>query len=102
VRAGLMSTTGRKDFLRLLLVTALTLVSACDSGRKRINVLTAHGEAEVTLMDFSTPFPLDPPPGCSFHPRCPFADARCREERPLLRAAGPGLAACHAVEEGRI
>ena len=67
VRAGLMSTTGRKDFLRLLLVTALTLVSACDSGRKRINVLTAHGEAEVTLMDFSTPFPLDPPPAGWYH-----------------------------------
>jgi peptide/nickel transport system ATP-binding protein len=48
------------------------------------------------------PNPVDPPKGCSFHPRCPFANARCKTERPALLAAGAGLAACHAVEEGRI
>jgi len=48
------------------------------------------------------PNPIDPPKGCAFHPRCPFANARCRAERPLLMAAGPALVACHAVEEGRI
>ena len=48
------------------------------------------------------PNPIDPPPGCAFHPRCPFANERCRVERPLLIAAGAGLVACHAVEEGRI
>jgi peptide/nickel transport system ATP-binding protein len=48
------------------------------------------------------PNPIDPPPGCTFHPRCPFANDRCRAERPLLLAAGAGLVACHAVEEGRI
>jgi peptide/nickel transport system ATP-binding protein len=48
------------------------------------------------------PNPVDPPPGCSFHPRCPFAFDRCRSERPKLTAAGPALAACHAVEEGRL
>jgi peptide/nickel transport system ATP-binding protein len=47
--------------------------------------------------------PLDPPPGCAFHPRCPHANARCRTELPLLRAHdGRTLAACHAVEEGRL
>jgi len=47
--------------------------------------------------------PLDPPPGCAFHPRCPYANARCRSEVPLLRAHdGRTLAACHAVEEGRL
>src|SRR5689334_18559481 len=46
--------------------------------------------------------PLDPPPGCAFHPRCPHANARCRVEIPLLKAHdGRTLAACHAVEEGR-
>ena len=47
--------------------------------------------------------PLDPPPGCAFHPRCPYANERCRAERPELKA-GPGntLVACHAVEEGRL
>ncbi|RTZ45667.1 ATP-binding cassette domain-containing protein [Candidimonas sp. SYP-B2681] len=31
------------------------------------------------------PSPLDPPPGCPFHPRCPEAMARCKVERPLLK-----------------
>ena len=44
------------------------------------------------------PNPLAPPPGCSFHPRCPHADERCRRERPELLDA----VACHAVQEGRI
>jgi len=44
------------------------------------------------------PNPLAPPPGCSFHPRCPRADERCRRERPELIDA----VACHAVQEGRI
>jgi len=42
------------------------------------------------------PSPLNPPPGCHFHPRCPFALARCREERPQLKQVAPGrFAACH-------
>ena len=42
------------------------------------------------------PSPLTPPSGCHFHPRCPHAMARCREEAPALRAVAPGhLAACH-------
>jgi peptide/nickel transport system ATP-binding protein len=48
------------------------------------------------------PNPIDPPSGCAFHPRCPFADDRCRGERPELRADGASLASCHAVEEGRL
>jgi peptide/nickel transport system ATP-binding protein len=50
------------------------------------------------------PSPITPPPGCTFHPRCPLANARCKEERPeMIPARGtPGtLVACHAVEEGR-
>jgi peptide/nickel transport system ATP-binding protein len=47
------------------------------------------------------PNPIDPPPGCPFHPRCPLADDRCRIERPHLRAVGGSLVSCHAVEEGR-
>jgi peptide/nickel transport system ATP-binding protein len=42
------------------------------------------------------PSPLDPPSGCHFHPRCPFAFARCRAERPALREIAPGRwSACH-------
>jgi peptide/nickel transport system ATP-binding protein len=48
------------------------------------------------------PSPISPPAGCAFHPRCPFAGERCRRERPELKPAGPGLVACHAVEEGRL
>jgi peptide/nickel transport system ATP-binding protein len=48
------------------------------------------------------PSPISPPAGCAFHPRCPFADARCRAERPELVPVEGGAVACHAVEEGRI
>ena len=48
------------------------------------------------------PNPIDPPPGCPFNPRCPFANDRCRRERPAYTQANGTLVACHAVEEGRI
>jgi len=42
------------------------------------------------------PSPLDPPPGCAFHPRCPHAFARCKVERPALKdVAGGHISACH-------
>ena len=42
------------------------------------------------------PSPLDPPPGCAFHPRCPHAMPRCKVERPALREVAPGhISACH-------
>ena len=48
------------------------------------------------------PNPINPPAGCGFHPRCPFADDRCRRERPELIDDGGALVACHAVEERRL
>ena len=48
------------------------------------------------------PNPLSPPTGCTFHPRCPHANDRCKTERPRLAWRGDAAAACHAVEEGRI
>ncbi len=50
------------------------------------------------------PNPIDPPPGCPFHPRCPHATERCTTELPLpIVAADTGTTvACHAVEEGRL
>lgn len=47
------------------------------------------------------PNPIDPPSGCTFHPRCPLANKRCRTELPELRTDGDSLIACHAVEENR-
>ncbi|HMO29355.1 oligopeptide/dipeptide ABC transporter ATP-binding protein [Enterovirga sp.] len=44
------------------------------------------------------PNPINPPPGCHFNPRCPYANERCRTERPPLQDG----VACHAVHEGRI
>ena len=53
-------------------------------------------------VDGEIPNPIAPPSGCAFHPRCPFANDRCRAEVPQLKAANEAKAACHAVEEGRI
>ena len=42
------------------------------------------------------PSPLDPPPGCHFHPRCPHSTERCEIEQPILREIAPNrLSACH-------
>jgi peptide/nickel transport system ATP-binding protein len=61
------------------------------SGRRRKRV-----EGEI-------PNPIDPPSGCTFHPRCPLANARCKAEepRPTPTATG-GSVACFAVEEARV
>ena len=49
------------------------------------------------------PNPLNPPPGCTFHPRCPHAYERCKVERPeLIDAPDGGQVACHAVQDKRI
>ncbi|KPQ07927.1 MAG: peptide/nickel transport system ATP-binding protein [Rhodobacteraceae bacterium HLUCCA12] len=77
----------RHPYSRMLLdaVPDLTL-----SGRRRRQV-----EGEI-------PNPINPPPGCAFHPRCPHAFDRCRQEIPQPVDADGSLAACFAVEEGRI
>ncbi|MGE4434823.1 ABC transporter ATP-binding protein [Achromobacter sp.] len=55
-----------------------------------------------TAVAGEVPNPLNPPSGCTFHPRCPHANERCRAEAPQARMAGVAVVACHAVEEGRI
>ena len=46
------------------------------------------------------PSPLNPPPGCHFHPRCPMAGPRCQREVPRLRHEGARAVACHIDDGG--
>ena len=53
------------------------------------------------IIEGDVPSPIDPPPGCRFHTRCPFAIARCRSEEPRLSEVSPGrFVACHLREDG--
>ena len=63
--------------------------------------LAMSGRARTPVAG-EVPNPLTPPSGCTFHPRCPYADARCRAERPQLAADPQGSVACHAIEEKRV
>ena len=64
-------------------------------------LLTQVPRLEARRMSFQPivgeiPSPLDPPPGCHFHQRCPHALPRCREVAPELKEIAPGhAAACH-------
>ncbi|SMP62562.1 ABC transporter ATP-binding protein [Anoxynatronum buryatiense] len=52
------------------------------------------------VLSGETPNPTNIPAGCRFHPRCPHAFDRCREEEPVLQAARSNhLAACHLIEK---
>ena len=55
-----------------------------------------------TPVSGEVPNPLNPPSGCAFNPRCPHANDRCRQERPVLKDWQGIRVACHAVEENRI
>jgi oligopeptide/dipeptide ABC transporter ATP-binding protein len=53
-----------------------------------------------TVLQGDVPSPIDPPPGCSFHPRCPFALKRCAEEEPQMEFDGKHGIACHVFGPG--
>ncbi|MDF2630496.1 MAG: oligoeptide transporter ATP-binding protein [Symbiobacteriaceae bacterium] len=54
--------------------------------------------AQLPLKSFDMPSVINAPPGCKFHPRCPYANERCGTEEPKLREFRGGLVACHLVE----
>jgi oligopeptide/dipeptide ABC transporter ATP-binding protein len=60
-------------------------------------------ERQRVVLEGDVPSPLDPPSGCSFHPRCYERDNvpndRCRTEIPILRGEGSRLRACHLESE---
>ncbi len=63
--------------------------------------LGAH-QTRLDTIAGEVPNPLDFPSGCKFHPRCPFAFDRCKEEEPPLTELDSGhSAACWMIEEGR-
>ncbi|SFM04088.1 ABC transporter ATP-binding protein [Salibacterium qingdaonense] len=62
----------------------------------------SHKQERIVLKG-DVPSPIDPPPGCRFHTRCPFATEKCRDETPELRKTetmtGTHEAACHYMED---
>jgi len=70
------------------LVAAIPTVTRGDPRRERM------------LLQGDPPNPVNVPPGCSFHTRCPFATAQCRAEAPTLQPLSGGrMVACHRVHE---
>jgi oligopeptide/dipeptide ABC transporter ATP-binding protein len=53
---------------------------------------------ERIILEGNVPDPANPPPGCSFHTRCPVAIARCSRDEPAFIDVGGGhMVACHLV-----
>ena len=52
------------------------------------------------ILAGEVPSPINPPPACRFHPRCPYAEEKCRQVEPTLEEWRPGRwAACHFADK---
>ena len=61
---------------------------------------SAKNRGQRVRLQGDPPSPIDPPAGCRFAPRCPFAEQRCKEETPELRTFGENhVAACHLITD---
>ncbi|GAQ18503.1 stage 0 sporulation protein KE [Oceanobacillus picturae] len=60
-----------------------------------------HQEKERIILKGDLPSPANPPKGCKFHTRCPFAEAICRSEKPTMKQVSltGQMAACHFAKE---
>ena len=56
-------------------------------------------DTEKPLLQGEIPSPMNPPAGCRFHTRCPYATERCQKEEPALRLVKGRMVACHHVGE---
>ena len=67
-----------------------------------VSAIPAADPGEVLdpiILEGEIPSPSNPPSGCHFHPRCPYAEEVCRRETPLLKEYRPGhFAACHFAD----
>jgi peptide/nickel transport system ATP-binding protein len=63
--------------------------------------ITMSGKPRTPVAG-EVPNPLDPPPGCTFNPRCPYARDKCRVENPKLLPFEGAAVACHGIHEGWI
>ena len=71
------------------LLSAVPIPKASARGRKRV------------ILTGDVPSPINPPPGCHFHTRCPYAMARCKVDVPTLTEVKPGhWASCHLHDGG--
>ena len=63
--------------------------------------ITMSGKPRIPVAG-EVPNPLDPPTGCAFNPRCPYAKEKCRVVRPELLPFDGAEVACHGIHEGWI
>ena len=57
-------------------------------------VPSLHKNSSRIILKGDVPSPLDPPTGCPFHPRCPFAKEICKQQKPALKNMGSRAVAC--------
>jgi oligopeptide transport system ATP-binding protein len=66
-----------------------------------IPVAAAGARRTRRILQGDVPTPIAPPPGCHFHPRCPYAGRRCQTDVPSLKETNAGhWVACHLAQEG--